>query len=78
MAVELKARQQQLLLRVQNALDAIPKGTYGQCRRCKGGIAIERLEANQMRCSASFARKSCETLSEAERTGRKECNSLPR
>lgn len=45
MALGLKARQQQQLLRVQNALKSVANGTYGQCRRCKGPIAIERLEA---------------------------------
>lgn len=45
MALGLKARQQQALLRVQNALKAIANGTYGECRRCKGPIAIERLGA---------------------------------
>lgn len=45
MARALKARQQQALLRVENALQAIRNGTYGQCRRCKGLIALERLEA---------------------------------
>jgi DnaK suppressor protein len=45
MALGLKARQQQALLRVQNALKAIANGTYGECRRCKGPIGIERLEA---------------------------------
>jgi DnaK suppressor protein len=44
MALELKARQQQQLLRVENALAAIQKGTYGTCRRCGGAIALERLE----------------------------------
>jgi DnaK suppressor protein len=45
MAIGLKARQEQALLRVRNALNAISNGTYGQCRRCKGPIAMERLEA---------------------------------
>jgi DnaK suppressor protein len=45
MALGLKARQQQALVRVRNALKAVANGTYGQCRRCKGPIAIERLEA---------------------------------
>jgi DnaK suppressor protein len=45
MALALKARQQQALLRVENALQAMRQGTYGQCRRCKELIAIERLEA---------------------------------
>jgi DnaK suppressor protein len=44
-ALGLKARQQQAMLRTQNALEAIRNGTYGQCRRCKKQIAIERLEA---------------------------------
>jgi RNA polymerase-binding transcription factor DksA len=43
MALALKARQQQALVR--NALEAVATGTYGQCRRCKGPIAIERLAA---------------------------------
>lgn len=45
MALGLKARQQQTLLRVRNALKAVADRTYGQCRRCKEPIAIERLEA---------------------------------
>lgn len=45
MALGLKARQQQALLRVQNALKAVANGTYGQCRRCQETIALERLEA---------------------------------
>jgi DnaK suppressor protein len=44
-ALGLKARQQQALLRAQNALEAIRNGAYGQCRRCKKPIALERLEA---------------------------------
>lgn len=45
MALGLKARHQQQLMRVQNALKSVATGTYGQCRRCKGPIALERLEA---------------------------------
>jgi DnaK suppressor protein len=45
LALGLKARQQQALSRVRNALKAVAAGTYGQCRRCQGPIAIERLEA---------------------------------
>jgi len=45
MALGLKARQQQQLLRVQNALKAVANGTYGRCRKCQGPIARERLEA---------------------------------
>ena len=44
-AIGLKARQQQTLLRVQGALEAMRQGTYGQCRRCRSPIAVERLEA---------------------------------
>jgi DnaK suppressor protein len=44
-AKDLRARQQQGLLRVQNALKAIDSGTYGHCRRCRGEIELERLEA---------------------------------
>ncbi|MBX3734159.1 MAG: TraR/DksA C4-type zinc finger protein [Verrucomicrobiae bacterium] len=44
MALGLKSRQQQALQRVRNALQAIRNGTYGQCRRCRGPIAVERLE----------------------------------
>ena len=45
MALGLKARQQQALLRVENALKAISNGTYGRCRGCIELIALERLEA---------------------------------
>jgi DnaK suppressor protein len=44
-ALGLKSRQQQALLRVRAALEAIRKGTYGQCRRCQKPIALDRLEA---------------------------------
>lgn len=60
-ALGLKARQQQALTRVRNALEAIRNGTYGQCRRCKAPIAIERLEAQPdavvcVACAAQSAR----------------------
>jgi DnaK suppressor protein len=44
-ALGLKARQQQALLRVRSALEAIRSGSYGLCRRCKAPISIDRLEA---------------------------------
>ena len=44
-ALGLKARQNQALLRVRNALKAIAEGRYGVCRKCRGPISIERLEA---------------------------------
>jgi DnaK suppressor protein len=61
MALGLKARQQQALVRVRNALKAVADGTYGQCRRCKGPIAIERLEAQPdavvcVKCAAQAGR----------------------
>lgn len=45
MALGLKARQQQTMQRIERALRSIHEGTYGQCRRCRGDIGIERLEA---------------------------------
>ena len=45
LALEIQARQQQALMRVRSALETIQNGNYGQCRRCKGSIALERLEA---------------------------------
>jgi DnaK suppressor protein len=61
-ALGLKARQQQALLRVRNALKAVSDGTYGRCRRCKGPIPIERLEAQPdavlcVTCAESAARR---------------------
>jgi DnaK suppressor protein len=44
MALALKQRQQNQLLRVEKALKAIEQGTYGQCRKCGRPIAEERLE----------------------------------
>lgn len=62
MALGLKARQQQALVRVRNALKAVADGTYGQCRRCKGPIALERLEAQPdavvcVKCAEQAARR---------------------
>ena len=45
LALEIQARQQRALMRVRSALESIQNGTYGQCRRCKGPIGLERLEA---------------------------------
>ena len=44
MALELKRRQQNRLIRIQTALDAIRDGRYGQCRKCGAAISEERLE----------------------------------
>jgi DnaK suppressor protein len=61
MARALKARQQQALLRVENALQAIRNGTYGQCRRCKGPIAPEHPEAqpDAVVCMTCAERAQC-------------------
>lgn len=61
-ALGLRARQQQSILRVISALQAIRDGTYGQCRRCKGAIAVERLEVQPdavlcIGCAAKAVRK---------------------
>ena len=61
MARELKARQQQSLMRVRNALNSISSGTYGNCRRCKAPIPFDRLEAQPdailcLKCAAQPGR----------------------
>ena len=44
MALELRRRKEQQLMRLENALTRITKGTYGACGRCKKPISEERLE----------------------------------
>jgi DnaK suppressor protein len=44
MALALKERQRQQLVRVERALRSIEDGTFGVCRVCRGPIAEERLE----------------------------------
>lgn len=44
MALALKQRQQNQLLRVEKAMQAIHEGTYGDCRKCGKPISEERLE----------------------------------
>ena len=44
MALELRRRQENQLLRIKNALKRIDRGRYGLCGKCKGPIADERLE----------------------------------
>ncbi len=44
MALELRRRQQNQLLRVENALKRIEIGTFGGCARCGKAIAEDRLE----------------------------------
>jgi DnaK suppressor protein len=44
MALELKRRHEQQLLRIDRALKAIAKGRYGICAKCRRPIAVERLD----------------------------------
>ena len=46
MALELRRRQENQLLRIQNAIKRIDQGQYGLCGKCKKPIAEERLEAS--------------------------------
>ena len=43
-ALELKRRQENQLLRIKNAIKRMDKGQYGLCGRCKKPIAEDRLE----------------------------------
>ena len=44
MALELKRRLENQLLRIENAFKRMDKGQYGQCAKCKKSINEERLE----------------------------------
>ena len=44
MALELKRRQENQLLRIENAFKRLAKGQYGLCGKCKNSIEEERLE----------------------------------
>lgn len=44
MALELKRRQENQLLRIKNAIKRMDKGQYGLCGKCKKYINEERLE----------------------------------
>ena len=44
MALELRRRQENQLLRIKNALKRMDQGRYGLCGKCKQPIAEERLE----------------------------------
>ena len=46
MALELRRRQENQLLRIQNAFKRMDQGRYGLCGKCKKPIAEERLEAS--------------------------------
>ena len=43
-ALELKRRQENQLLRIENAFKRLAKGQYGLCGKCKKPIEEERLE----------------------------------
>ena len=44
MALELKRRQENQLLRIENAFKRLSKGQYGLCGKCKKPIEEDRLE----------------------------------
>ena len=44
MALELKRRQENQLLRIENAFKRLAKGQYGLCGKCKKPIEKNRLE----------------------------------
>ena len=44
MALELRRRREQQLMRVQNALKRIGRGTYGVCGKCRVPMPEDRLE----------------------------------
>ena len=46
MALELRRRQENQLLRIKNALKRMGQGRYGLCGKCKEPIAEERLEGS--------------------------------
>ena len=45
MALEMKRRREERLVRVESALSKMKNGTYGACARCRKPIAQPRLEA---------------------------------
>jgi DnaK suppressor protein len=46
LALEMKRRRQQRILRVQTALERIKQGTYGLCGRCRDEIGAGRLDVS--------------------------------
>ena len=46
MALELRRRQENQLLRIKNAFKRMDQGRYGLCGKCKHPIAEERLEVS--------------------------------
>jgi DnaK suppressor protein len=45
LALEVKRRREERLIRIQVALQRIQKKSYGQCGRCRGPIGDARLDA---------------------------------
>ncbi len=45
MALEIRRRREQRLLRTRTALERIEEGTYGRCGRCQNAISGGRLDA---------------------------------
>jgi DnaK suppressor protein len=45
MALDMKRRREERLLRVQTALQRVEAGTYGLCGRCRKPIGPDRLDA---------------------------------
>lgn len=45
MALELRRRQQNQMLRIENALKRLETGTFGVCARCGKSISKDRLDA---------------------------------
>ena len=60
MALELKRRREERLVRIGTALDRIRQGTYGLCVRCKAPIDPARLDAfpEVLLCVACADRKA--------------------
>ena len=46
MALEMRRRQENQLLRIKNAFKRMDQGRYGLCGKCKHPIAEERLEVS--------------------------------
>ena len=44
MALELRRRKENQLLRIKNAFKRMDRGEYGRCSKCKRSISEERLE----------------------------------
>lgn len=61
--LSLRDREREQLISINNALDRIANGTYGECTSCSDPIEIKRLEARPM-CRLCF---SCQEESERKR-----------